>query len=287
MSSRHVFIAVTLFWVTMNVLLWREEFGSGRQGVAEVPVTTVVDRVLNAPDASLLTLRQHGRILGQLRWTPSILETAAPTNAPDSELPEGMVRTPLGNKVDLDLNLFGDDPSSRWRVMGHLDLDTNQTWTSFQIRLLQRPSTWEINATAGSDAIQLTFDDGHSRTEQHFSTKDLARPSTFLGPLAALIPRNLLPTPGALNPKQVAGGFRWTARNDWLRIGNQRVRVYRIRARWLDRFEANAYFSRAGEILRITLPDGISLGNEALPGIGGELRETTASRGPESNRSQP
>lgn len=273
MFSRAAFVAIALFWVTMNVLLWREEFGSGRNGVAEVPVATVIERVLDAPDASLLTLRQHGKIIGQVRWTPAILEAASSTNSPESELPEGMVRTPIGHKVDLDLNLFGEDPSSRWRLMSHLDLNTNQVWTTFQVRLLQRPNSWEINGTAGGDAIQLIFDDGRSRSEQRFSIADLARPSQFLGPAAALIPRTLLPTPGALNPHQMAAGFRWTARNDWLRIGSQRVRVYRIRARWMDRMEMNAYFSRAGEILRVTFPDGITLSNEALPGIGAEPRE--------------
>lgn len=275
MPSRIAFAAIALFWVTMNVLLWRSEYGNGRDGVAEVPMATVVDRVLNAPDASLLTLRQHGHILGQLRWTPSILEAAAPTNSPDSDLPEGMVRTPLGNKIDLDLNLFGEDPSSRWRVLGHADLDTNQAWTSFQIRLLQRPSSWELSGASGSDSIRLSFEDGRTRWDQRFSIAELSRPSLLLGPVAALLPRNLIPSPTGLNPQQVAASFRWTTRSDWLRIGNQRVRVYRIRARWLDRFEMNAYFSRAGEILRVTFPDGIILSNEALPGIGGEPREAT------------
>ena len=267
MSGRITFLGITVFWVVMNVLLWRAEFGSGRELGSEVPVATVVERILNAPDASLLTLRQHGRILGQLRWTPSIAEAATPTQSPESDLPEGMVKTPIGNRLDVDLSLFGDDPSSRWRILGHLDLNTNQAWTTFQLRLLQRPSSWEISGRTGSDSIQMAFEDGRTHWDQRFSIADLSRPSLLLGPLAMILPRGLITAPAGLDPRQVAAGFRWTARNDWLRVGAQRVRVYRIRARWFDRFEVNAYLSRAGEVLRVTLPDGLTLDNEALPGM--------------------
>ena len=65
-------------------------------------------------------------------------------------------------------------------------------------------------------------------------------------------------------------GLYWSAHNDWLRVGQNRVRVYRVRAKLFDKHEAVAYFSRAGEVLKVVLPDGLVLANEALPNLGKE-----------------
>ena len=60
MAARVILGLVTTFWVAMNVLLWRAEFGSGRTGLSEIPLDTVADRVLNAPDHSPAHLRTNG-----------------------------------------------------------------------------------------------------------------------------------------------------------------------------------------------------------------------------------
>jgi hypothetical protein len=42
------------------------------------------------------------------------------------------------------------------------------------------------------------------------------------------------------------------------------VRVYRLQARLLDRYQIVVVVSRVGEILRVELPNGLLLVNEAL-----------------------
>jgi hypothetical protein len=269
MTGRLTFAAIALFWVVMNVLLWRSEFGGGRETVAEVPVATVIGHVLDAADDSVLALRHHGQAIGQLRWNPSITQNVADTNATEN-LPEGMVQASSGHLLDLELNLFGDTPTSRWRVLTRLDLDTNQVWRSLNVRVIQRPTVWEMNTARGEDRVRLRVEEGRSTTEQTFTLSDLSNPTSWLGPYAALIPRNLLAlaAPGAA--KDQAAGFTWSARNDWMRVGRNRVRVYRVQAKLFANYEAVAYFSRAGELLKVVFPDNLVLVNEALAGIGKE-----------------
>ena len=64
-------LVVTAFFVAMNVLLWRSEFGGHQFGVT-VPPETVWEKVLTAPDTSLLTIRHHGKKIGTCQWSASV-----------------------------------------------------------------------------------------------------------------------------------------------------------------------------------------------------------------------
>ncbi len=64
MGSRIAFLCVTLFWVAMNLLLWRSEFGSRDALGTPVPVELVWRKVLTAPDHSALQIRRDGTTIG-------------------------------------------------------------------------------------------------------------------------------------------------------------------------------------------------------------------------------
>jgi hypothetical protein len=59
-------------------------------------------------------------------------------------------------------------------------------------------------------------------------------------------------------------GLKWEARNDVLQMAGARVRVYRLQARILDRFQISIFTSLEGQILRVELPDEIVLANDQL-----------------------
>lgn len=63
MAARLTFLAITAFWVTMNVLLWRVEFGV-RGGDTPVPALLVWHKMLTAPDSSSLSVYQRGERMG-------------------------------------------------------------------------------------------------------------------------------------------------------------------------------------------------------------------------------
>jgi hypothetical protein len=58
--------------------------------------------------------------------------------------------------------------------------------------------------------------------------------------------------------------LKWEAHREWLRIGQNRVRVYRLEARLLDRHRIIVLVSRVGEILRVELPGELRLINDVL-----------------------
>ena len=58
--------------------------------------------------------------------------------------------------------------------------------------------------------------------------------------------------------------MQWEARNDRLQIGNNFIRVYRLEAKFFDRYKISLFVSPVGEILRMELPAGITLANDAL-----------------------
>ena len=55
-------------------------------------------------------------------------------------------------------------------------------------------------------------------------------------------------------------------RSDWLSVGRSRLKVHRLTARLPGQLEATAFISRAGEILKVQLPDRLLLVNEAILG---------------------
>ena len=59
----------------------------------------------------------------------------------------------------------------------------------------------------------------------------------------------------------------WIAEEADLQAGQARLRSYRLTARFLNRFDMTIWLSRTGEILKIDLPDQITLINEAVPGL--------------------
>jgi len=93
-------------------------------------------------------------------------------------------------------------------------------------------------------------------------------PRKLLEELSGPLPLALLgPIAGLQQPNALSLGLDWEARNDWLTIGHSQVRIYRLQARLLDRYQAVVIVSRVGEIMRVELPNGLLLVNEALTNL--------------------
>src|SRR5215204_6122821 len=127
-----VFIAVSAFFATMNVLLWRSEFASSRRFGAPIPPAVVWEKLLTSPDNSFLEIRHRGSKIGRAHWVATINESA-PLMAETEELfedeppPEGMVRTVTGYTLDFDGNVSVDE-LTRLRFSVTLRFGTNQDW---------------------------------------------------------------------------------------------------------------------------------------------------------------
>jgi hypothetical protein len=264
--TRHlVTLAIAAFWLVMVTLLWRAETGHGNAS-APVPLDVVVERIVNASDSSQLRLLHRGKELGQLRWVASIQERSP---APDESTPEGMVRVVEGYRIDIDLNLHGDAPDQRWRVIAQVEMGPDKSIKDVLLRWIQRPMAWEVHMRAGSDTIEWVEENGREiRRRDSFKLSDLSRLREAVGPVAGLIPIPW-PTPGTAAAGGNAAGpwVEWFAADEPMVAGRHKVRTFKVRARVLGQFDIVAHVSRAGEILRVSLPDQYLLASTALPGL--------------------
>ncbi len=284
MRARLPFFIVTAFFVTMNVLLWRSEFGDHHQFGASLPADSVWEKVLTSPDYSALTIRHHGRKIGTCNWTPSVGQERAAKMLTEDAPPEGMIEEPTGYNIDLNGVIFVEE-LNRVRFSFDLRLSTNQVWQELALRVVLRPSEWRLRAVAAEQAVHLRIDDGQERSEKAFTFADLQHPEKILKELGGpLLPAALsslgLTTPSALTAgrSRATVGLKWEARYDRLKVGEEWIRVIRMRAHLLDRFGIVLFVSPVGEILKVELPDDIILMNDALSNLSGPEDDRTHSR---------
>ena len=268
MFARATFILVAVFWVTMNVLLWRAEYGQRRLLGGEMPVEVVWQKVLIAQDASPLEIRHHGKRIGFCRWAASIREAQAPIGAAAAALPEGMIRKPIGYRIDFDGNANVSDLPARLRFDSRAEFSTNHEWKEFHLRLNLHPAACEIHATAADETLWFMLSDGATQTDQAFKFSELNDPKTLLQQLVDPFSATVLDTgellSGPQRPRVLASSVKCEARNDWIKIGRTSVRAYRLDIRLTDCYRAAIFVSRVGEILRVELPGDLTLVNDQV-----------------------
>jgi hypothetical protein len=252
--------AAFVFWAVMNVLLWRGEHGGARGGGA-VPVGRVLGAVLTAPDDSPLAILHRGRRVGTVRWVPGVIEPPAASDF----APEGLVREQRGYRLALDGNLYGEDLDLRLRFHAQATLGPDRGWRDFQFRAGFRPLFLAFEADVTNRVLLVRREEGDVKEEFRYRFEELRRPQRLLADVggAAWLPLLLgnlrLPDAGAL-----AAGLRAEAAPDWLRVGEARLRVFRLTLRGPDRREAVLHISRVGEILKVSLPGQVALVHESL-----------------------
>ncbi|HNQ88520.1 MAG TPA: hypothetical protein PKM73_07900 [Verrucomicrobiota bacterium] len=269
MFKRLYFVAVTLFWVIMNLLLWRSEIAAHRSSGSPVSVHSVWERILTAPDDSSLQVLHRGKRIGYCRWQAAPLEPeATPPTTESPDVIEGQIRQVTGYAVNVEGSLLLGDDFERLRITVRLELDADGTWRTFEGRVASKPGTWELRASALAQAIEVRSERAGATWERRFTFREIANPTLWLGligpagtlgNLAGLLPPEAARplTPGSL-------ALSWQARTHWHTIGHSRLRAYRLEAQVLDQYRAVITVSRVGEILRVELPDDLVLLNEAL-----------------------
>lgn len=267
MRYRIYFLLVTVFFITMNVLLWRSEFaGRGYLG-SPVPVELVWEKVLTSPDTSHLEIRHHGVKIGRSHWVASIGEEVVTGAVLSDELPpEGMVKRLTSYSLSFEGQVSLED-LSRLRFDFTLKLDTNQNWREMALKFTVKPFSWEIHSSAEKQTLRL-FADADEKLDRTFTFAELRNPEKIVRELGGPALPGALAALGLPLPRDAGSSIslalKWEARNDRIKIGNNLVRVYRLEARLFERFKAVLFVSPVGEILRLEMPDEIVMINDAL-----------------------
>lgn len=275
MVSRVALLLSAILWLIMNILLWRAEYGHSASTGSAVPPFIIWKKMLTAPDPSSLSIFHHAKKVGFCHWTTSVGEQLSALREDTAGTPEGMVRRVTGYRVQLEGNLTVSNSPGRVRFESSLSLSTNQDWQELKVSVNHRPTSVEVRAEAAEQSLHLSWDTGATKTERRLRFSDLQSPAALvqnLGllpgpfPIPDLLPANSGATGNSNEPRLDLAriALTWEGRNDEMRMGHSQVRVYRLRAHVLDRYELVIFVSRAGEILRVNLPDEIVLLNDQL-----------------------
>jgi len=267
MISRITLILVTAFWMTMNILLWRAEYGQRGSAGSAVPAEVVWRKILTAPDSSSLTIFHRGKKVGFCQWITSVGEELSQIQV-DTGSPEGMIGHITGYRLQLDGNISSDTVGNRVRFESTLTLTTNQIWQDFNLKVTLRPTVLEIHRSATDPCVRISVDDGEEKFERVVKFSELQDPQALLrgfgSPIAAGLLNNFTMLGAETQGTAVKAGLKWEGREDSMRIGHSPVRTYRLQTRVLDKYQITIFISRVGEILRVELPDEIVLVNDQL-----------------------
>ncbi|MFQ3167926.1 MAG: hypothetical protein ACI8QI_000459 [Limisphaerales bacterium] len=263
---RLIFPVILLFWLAMNVLLWRAEYGDTDRG-SRVSNDVVLNKIFNAPDASNLRVSQNGTLLGFVHW--EIIPDEVYFSGTNQ--PVGRVESIKGYTLALDGRIQIELIKMKLRFTLRAALDAKLAWQSVSATIDLPPSTWEFAAAATNQVLRVKHDGALGQWERSTPLGQLRNPAAllepFAGPVFAPLLKPLLPPAAALGQATGAPfelGLEWAAYNDAIRLGSTRVRIYRIEAKLPGERVITVLVSRVGEILQVTFPGQLEFTNESF-----------------------
>ncbi|HUD45370.1 MAG TPA: hypothetical protein VMR33_01000 [Candidatus Baltobacteraceae bacterium] len=268
MRSRIFFAAIVSFWLVMNFLLWRSQWGAHSRIGNAVPVEVVWDKILTAPDNSSLEIYDHDRKIGNCHWLANVGNSplSENKNISDDYSPD-TTPTPI---TQYTLNFDGNSllpGSNRIRFDLSLTLSTNHAWQDFRLSVRMRPTTWDLRATAATQEVVIKVQDNGGSWQKTLKFSDLRDPEALMGDLGGAPVLGLLAGAAPLFQmnalSQAASGVQWQAHEDWIQFGHSKARAYRLETEILGQ-HFYVFVSRVGEILWVEFPNKITLRNDAF-----------------------
>jgi hypothetical protein len=268
MRARIFFLAIVCFWLAMNFLLWRSQWGAHSRIGNAVPIEVVWEKILTAPDSSSLDIYDHSNKIGICHWVANVGNSPLASNKilADEYAPDGMEEQVTGYSLVFEGNAMLAS-SNRLRFDASMDLSTNRAWKNFHARVNVRPVTWDVRAAAAAKKVVLNIDDHGVSFQKSFAFDDLRNPQGLLDEMGGSMTLGLIAgmglTPSMESLTNMADSMDLQAHEDWMQFGHTRARVYRVETTVLGQ-HVYLFTSRVGEILWVDLPGGITLRNEAF-----------------------
>src|SRR5665213_3525079 len=132
MTTRLTFFGITAFWVTMNILLWRAEFGSHGDDVP-VPQELVWRRILTAPDASSLGVYQNGRRTGYCEFSTGVGQAMALVDG--DQPPQAGLVARAGYQIHLAGSCALGDFTNRLKFDGRVRFNAARQWQELNLKM--------------------------------------------------------------------------------------------------------------------------------------------------------
>jgi len=268
MASRLTVAVLGVFWAVMTVLLWWAEYGPMRFKGTPVAPEMVWQKVLTSPDSSSLAIIHRGERIGFCHVVATVAGVAGTGKV--SPPPEGMVRHVGGYQLDATGSLHPPDSDLRLRFSIRLLLTPEHEWSALQVELVSRPTTIEASVEFEQGLLNLSVNNPELRFQRSLRLAEVGSAEALiqeiLGPVATFIPDL---SPFSLEAVSLPGlglDLEWVAATDQFKFRQASVPAYRLSARLFEDSSVVLIISRAGEILRVELPDDMVWINDALTG---------------------
>jgi hypothetical protein len=255
-TARLTFLGIAIFWVTMNVLLWRAEFGA-HGGDTPVPAALVWKKILTAPDASSLSVYQSGERMGYCEFSTGVGQQMAAFDE-DKLPPEGLL-TRGGYQIHLAGNVSLGDFTNRLKFDGRMHFNRFREWDELNFKITSRQAVVEIHSLTTNRMAHLKFsNEGAPLLERDFSFADLQNPASFIPVLTGNFGEGFWGGYdwSAVLP-QASRDIEWDAHRTRVKVGAESVPVYRLETAVLGR-TVTVDVSTLGEILCVNLPGDIT-----------------------------
>jgi hypothetical protein len=258
MIARLTFLAIAAFWITMNVLLWRAEFGA-HGGETPVPVALVWQKILTAPEDSSLSVFQNCDRMGFCQISTSVSQQMA--DLEENKLPSEGFAARAGNQLHLTGNIAFGDFTNRFKFDGRIRFSAARQWQEFNLKITSRGVAVELHSLATNRTVRVKINNaGAALLDRELTFDELENPGALLPTFAGGFADGLLGAVDlpALTTGSAAQKISWDAQLARIKIGTESVPVFRVETRVLDRpIVIDA--STLGEILRVELPGGITV----------------------------
>jgi hypothetical protein len=256
MTARLTFFAIVAFWLTMNGLLWRAEFGAHGSDTP-VPVALVWKKILTAPDASSLSVYQNTERMGYCEFSTGVGQEMAAVD--DAQVPtEGLAKR-AGYQVHLAGNVALGEFTNRLKFDGYVKFSNQHQWSEVNLKITSHQTVVAIHSIATNQILHLKITSEDTVVERNLTFADLRNPNTLLRAFVGNLADPLL---GALELPNLAAvstvpNLAWSARRMRVKIGSESVPIYRLETSVLGR-NLTVDVSTLGEVLRVQLPGDIS-----------------------------
>jgi hypothetical protein len=257
MIPRVTFFFIAAFWVTMNLLLWRAEYGA-HGGEISVPVELVWRKILTAPDASSLNIFQEGQRTGFCEFSTGVVTAMAQLDE-NSPLPAGLAAS-AGYKIRMSGSMGLGAITNRIHFNGQFQFSSLHDWRELSLKVSTSAVTVGIHSLATNQmvALEITSDGLTELHMLHFA--DLQNPDKLLRAFAGDADGGFLggfELPELPAMTTLPQNLRWQASRERLTIGHEMVSVYRLETQILGN-KIVIYVSTLGEILRVDLPGSVT-----------------------------
>jgi hypothetical protein len=260
MPTRLILLTLAALCLTMNVLVWRAEYGSKDNGI-RVPENLVWRKIMTAPEASSLSVFQGGKRTGFCEFSTAIGQEMALMDE-SKPPPEGFL-SHAGYQIRINGNASLGDFTNRIKFDGHLQFAPNRDWRSLDVKILMRGLAIYLQSAVSNQTVQITVTNEEDTFRRTFTYAELRDPGQLVrslagdfgvGPVSLLAGFELPSLSAASLPDTSA--FHWKATRTRMIFGHEPVPVYRLETRVLDR-PVVLVASTLGEVLRVELPGDI------------------------------